>query len=55
METLATVNPRKLNTFVGVMLQGQEKLDEALTQAFDGTRDQFLELTGEFVMSKYGR
>jgi hypothetical protein len=41
--------------FVNGMLQGGEKLDEMLEKAFNGTRQEFIEGTGDWVAKRYGR
>jgi hypothetical protein len=41
--------------FVNGMLQGGEKLDEMLQKVFGGTREQFIEDTGNWVASSYGK
>jgi hypothetical protein len=41
--------------FVNGMLHGGEKLDEVLQTVYGGTRDQFLEGTGDWVAANYGR
>jgi hypothetical protein len=42
-------------TFLHGMLEGQEKLDEVLQNVYGGNREQFLNLTGEWVAARYGR
>jgi hypothetical protein len=37
------------------MLEGPEKLDEMLQRVYGGTREEFLNLTGEWVATHYGR
>ncbi len=41
--------------FVNGMLQGGDKLDEMLEKAFEGTRQEFIEGTGDWVAKQYGR
>ena len=41
--------------FVRGMMQGKEKLDEVLQAVYGGSRDEFLDGTGEWVASHYGR
>jgi hypothetical protein len=41
--------------FVNGMLQGGEKLDEMLQKAYGGSREEFIEGTGEWIASHYGR
>ena len=41
--------------FVKGMLQGGDKLDEVLQAVYGGSRDEFLEGTGDWVASHYGR
>jgi mono/diheme cytochrome c family protein len=41
--------------FVNGMLQGGEKLDEMLQKVFGGTREEFIEDTGTWVASQYGK
>ncbi len=40
--------------FVQKMQEGEAKLDEAIQQCLNGTRESFLNVTGEFVASRYG-
>ncbi len=40
--------------FVNGMLQGGEKLDEMLDKVFEGTREEFIEDTGNWVAKRYG-
>jgi hypothetical protein len=42
-------------TFVRGMLEGGEKLDEMLEQVYGGSREEFLEGTGDWVAEHYGR
>lgn len=44
-----------LPAFVRIMLRGQEKMDDALQNVLGLNREQFLEVTGQFVGSRYGR
>jgi hypothetical protein len=37
------------------MLRGQDKLDDTLQSVFGTNREQFLEVTGRFVGTQYGR
>jgi hypothetical protein len=41
--------------FVNGMLHGGGKLDEVLQTVYGGTRDEFLDGTGDWVASHYGR
>jgi mono/diheme cytochrome c family protein len=41
--------------FVNGMVQGGEKLDEVLQTVYGGSRDEFLDGTGDWVASHYGR
>jgi hypothetical protein len=41
--------------FVNGMLQGGEKLDEMLQKVFEGNREEFIEDTGNWVASQYGK
>jgi hypothetical protein len=41
--------------FVNGMLHGGDKLDEVLQTVYGGTRDEFLDGTGDWVASRYGR
>jgi hypothetical protein len=41
--------------FVSGMVHGGEKLDEVLQTVYGGTREEFLEGTGDWVASHYGR
>jgi hypothetical protein len=41
--------------FVNGMLQGGEKLDEMLQKVFEGTREEFIEDTGNWVANQYGK
>ncbi len=41
--------------FVKGMLNGGDKLDEVLQLVYGGSRDEFLDGTGEWVASHYGR
>ncbi len=41
--------------FVNGMLQGGEKLDEVLQKVYGGTREEFLDGTGDWVAAHYGR
>jgi hypothetical protein len=41
--------------FVNGMLRGGDKLDEVLQTVYGGTRDEFLDGTGDWVASHYGR
>ena len=41
--------------FVNGMLQGGDKLDEVLQEVYGGTREEFLDGTGDWVASHYGR
>ena len=55
-EFLASTGKPRFTKFVEGMLQGGEKLDEAIRYCFeDATREQFLETWGEFVMAHGGR
>ncbi len=54
-EWIATSAPDAFPVFVHAMLDGQEKLDDAIAQCLQGTREQFLDGSGQFVYSNYGR
>ncbi len=41
--------------FVSGMLQGGDKLDEMLKKVYGGTREEFLDGTGDWVAAHYGR
>jgi hypothetical protein len=45
----------RFGAFVNGMLQGGEKLDEMLGKVFEGTREEFIEDTGNWVAKRYGR
>lgn len=44
-----------LTAFLRGMLRGQERLDPTLQSVFGTNREQFLEVTGQFVGTRYGR
>ncbi len=54
-EWIATTAPDAFPPFVHAMLGGQEKLDDAVAGCLQGTREQFLDGSGQFVYSNYGR
>ena len=54
-EWIATSAPDAFPPFVHAMLAGGEKLDDAIAQCLQGTREQFLDGSGTFVYTSYGR
>ena len=54
-EWIATSAPDAFPPFVHAMLAGGEKLDDAIAQCLQGNREQFLDGSGQFVYSSYGR
>jgi hypothetical protein len=55
MEWMIAADASVVPNFVAAMLQGGEKLDDALANCLNASREQFLEATGEFVGGRYGR
>jgi hypothetical protein len=55
MEWLSTVNKAVIPPFVEGMQAGGEKLDEVIGNVLNGTREQFLAGSGQYVMSRGGR
>ncbi len=56
VEMLATAEyQRGFSRFVNGLLKGPDKLDDALSSAYQATRDAFLEQTGNWVATSYGR
>lgn len=55
IEWIATTAPDALPYFLKGMLAGGEKLDEVIAQCLQGNREQFLDGSGQFVYSNYGR
>lgn len=41
--------------FVHGMLQGGDKLDDVLKEVYGGTREEYLEITGDWIATHYGR
>lgn len=54
-EWIATSAPDAFPPFVHAMLAGGEKLDDAIATCLQGNREQFLDGSGQFVYSNYGR
>jgi Planctomycete cytochrome C len=46
---------QRFPAFVNGMLQGGEKLDEMLQKNFNGTREEFIQETGNWVFNQYGK
>ncbi len=55
MDAIQRQNKRAIAPFVAAMNDGGAKLDEALGKVLNVSREDFLALTGEFVMAQYGR
>jgi hypothetical protein len=55
VEAIMTMQPKAFPAFVGGMLQGPEKLDETLGRVLRGTREEFINDTGEWVAARYGQ
>jgi hypothetical protein len=55
VEAMMTTEPRAFPNFVVGMLQGGEKLDETLGRVYRGTREEFINDTGEWVAARYGQ
>jgi hypothetical protein len=53
LEWMASADSSVLPHFLKAMLDGGEKLDDALTECLNATREQFLTVTGEFVGANY--
>ena len=51
---MTTEFSRQFPTFLHGMLEGPAKLDDMLTEVYNGTREQFLTITGEWVAARYG-
>ncbi len=51
----ANVPPQTLASFVHIMLEGQGKTDDAISQCLSGTRQEFLDGSGLWLGEKYGR
>lgn len=54
-EWLASVDKTLPPAFVNGMLGGGDKLDDVISKVLNGSREEFLNGSGAFVMSKYGR
>jgi len=54
-EWMHSADRRLLPVFVNGMLEGGDKLDDVIGKVLNFSREEFLEATGEFVGTNYGR
>lgn len=54
-EWLLSADQSAFASFVKAMLDGGEKLDDAIARCLQGNREQFLDGSGQFVYTNYGR
>jgi hypothetical protein len=52
---MASEMRQRFPNFVAGMLEGGEKLDDTLQKVYGGTREDFINSTGEWVAQRYGR